>query len=299
MPAALLDALLSATPPTTTTLRAWVDATASARAGGTTTVDRALLGGAHADRLGFAFAAGYSEALRCLVPALDGITALCATEAEGNHPRAIKTRLSPSPTGFTLTGSKKWATVASHASSLLVVASIGERDGRNELKVVRVPASAPGLTLRSSAAPFVPEIEHAEIDLDKVHVPADAVLPGDGYADYLKPFRTVEDLHVHAALIGYLLTVARRVAPPLVEPLLALAASTRALAGADAKAASTHLALAGLIELATRTVADVERAWSTQPDDEWTRWQRDRPLLQVATKARLARRDKARASLAR
>ena len=293
----MLDALLAATPPRVITVRAWLDSTASARTG--TTIERALLGGAHADRLGFAFAAGYSEALRSLVPNLDGITALCATEAEGNQPRAIKTRLLPTANGFTVTGSKKWATVASHASSLLVVASIGEHDGRNQLKVVHVPASAPGVTLRSSAAPFVPEIEHAEIDLVDVHVPASAVLPGDGYADYLKPFRTVEDLHVHAALVGYLLTVSRRLAPALVDPLLALAASTRTLADAGVNAPSTHLALAGLIELATRIVADVERAWSAQPDDEWARWQRDRPLLQVATKARLARRDKARLSLAR
>jgi acyl-CoA dehydrogenase len=297
MPAdTLLDALLAATPPAATTVPAWLAATAHARTS-PRTIDRALLGGAHADRLGFAFAAGYSEALRFLVPSLDGITALCATEAEGNQPRAIKTRLTPTAHGFTLTGSKKWATVASQASSLLVVASVGEHDGRNQLKVVRVPASAPGVTLRSSAAPFIPEIEHAEVDLHDVPIPADAVLPGDGYTDYLKPFRTVEDLHVHAALVGYLLTVSRRVSPALVEPLLALAASTRSLADADVKAPSTHLALAGLIELATRTVADVERAWSTHPDDEWTRWQRDRPLLQVATKARLARRDKARASL--
>jgi acyl-CoA dehydrogenase len=291
----MLDALLAATPPTVTTVRAWFEATSAARAG--STIDRALLGGAHADRLGFAFAAGYSEALRRLVPNLDGITALCATEADGNQPRAIKTRLTPSAGGFTVTGSKKWATVASEASSLLVVASIGEQAGRNRLKVVRVPASAPNLRIRSSAAPFVPEIEHAEIDLDGVEVPADAVLPGDGYDDYLKPFRTVEDLHVHAALIGYLITVSRRIAPPLVEPLLALAGSTRSLADMDVKSASMHLALAGLIELATRVVADVERAWSAQPDEEWQRWQRDRALLQVATKARLARRENARATI--
>ncbi len=299
MPAALLDALLDATPPTVNSVRGWFDATAAAREAGASTVDRALLGGAYADRLGFAFAAGYREALRALVPNLDGITALCATEAEGNQPRAIKTRLTPSATGFTITGRKKWATVASEASALLVVASIGEdaTTGRNRLKVVRVPASAPNLTIRSSAAPFVPEIEHAEIDLDGVEVPHDAVLPGDGYDDYLKPFRTVEDLHVHAALLGYAITVARRVAPPLVEPLLALAASTRALAAADRKAASTHLALAGLIDLATRVVSDLERAWAEHPDDEWQRWQRDRPLLQVATKARIARRDKARTTL--
>jgi alkylation response protein AidB-like acyl-CoA dehydrogenase len=299
----LLDALLAAVPPTAANLRAWFEVTSAARRARAHTIERALVGGALADRLGFAFAAGYSEALRFLVPHLDGITALCATEADGNHPRAIRTRLAPAGVDrYTLTGHKKWATVANEASALLVVASTGDdpATGRNRLRVVRVPTSAPNLRIRSSAAPFVPEIEHAEVELAGVEVSAADLLPGDGYDDYLKPFRTVEDLHVHAALIGYLIGVARRraFAPSLVEALLALAATTRALADADVKAASTHLALAGLIDLSTRLVADLEGAWSLSPtDDEWQRWQRDRPLLHVATKARLARRETARTAL--
>ena len=47
-----------------------------------------------------------------------------------------------------------------------------------------------------------------------VHGEAD-LLPGDGYDIYLKPFRTIEDIHVHAALIGYLVGVARRLEAPL------------------------------------------------------------------------------------
>jgi alkylation response protein AidB-like acyl-CoA dehydrogenase len=227
----VLDALFAATPHPFTTLRAWFEATASVRTG--STIERALLGGAHADRLACAFAAGYSEALRALVPDLEGIAALSATEAEGNHPRAIRTRLEPAADGFRLTGTKKWATGAAQAAALLVVASIGDdpTTGRNRLRLVRVPTSAPNLVIRSSAAPFVPEIEHAEIELAGVEVPADAVLPGDGYDDYVKPFRTVEDLHVHAALVGYLLTLARvrTFAPSLVEELADLACPTRDL----------------------------------------------------------------------
>ena len=293
----MLDELLAATPHPFTTLRAWFDATAAVRRG--TTVERAVLGGAHADRLACAFAAGYSEALRALVPSLEGIAALCATEADGNHPRAIKTRLERVGDHYRVTGTKKWATGAADAAALLVVASIGEDAGKNRLRVVRVPTSAAGLTLRSSAAPFVPEIEHAEVELAGVEVEASAILPGDGYDDYLKPFRTVEDLHVHAALIGYLLTVARVRAwsPALVEALAALACAARALADADVKSPATHLALAGMMEQTTRLVADVEREWSASDDPEWRRWQRDRPLLQVASKARSARRDNARASL--
>ena len=234
----LLDPAL--VPPTVHTLRAWWDATAGERARWGTTIERALVGGVCADRLGFAFAGGYAEALRALVPGSAGeITALCATEEGGNHPRAIRTALTAAGPGlFTLTGKKKWATVASEASALLVVATVGAGDdGKNRLRVVRVPTTAQGVTLRSSSAPFVPEIPHAEVELDNVVITAADVLPGDGYDDYLKPFRTIEDLHVHGALLGYLIGVASRRSMPrdLVEPLVTLAIATCALAEADAK----------------------------------------------------------------
>ena len=256
-----------------------------------TPVDRALVGGASADRLGFAFASGYTEALRALVPALTGVAALCATEDGGAHPRAIRTTLA----GGELTGRKKWATGANAASTLLVVASVGLDDaGKNRLRVVRIAANAPGVRIHATSAPFVPEIQHAEIELDHVRVADDDVLPGDGYADYLKPFRTVEDAHVHAALAGYLIGVARRRGwREQVERLLAVALAARAVALAAPKLATTHLALAGVLELAARQVADLEAAWAAVPDDEWQRWQRDRPLLRVAANARAARRERA------
>ena len=298
MPAmdALLRSLLVPEVASGDSLRAWWDASAAARGAWPLTIERALVGGARADRLGFAFASGYGEALRALVPGLSGITALCATEEGGNHPRAIKTALVETGPGmYELTGRKTWATIASEASALLVVASAGERDGKNRLRVVRVAANAPGVTLRSTSAPFVPEIPHAEVALERVAIGEADVLPGDGYDDYLKPFRTVEDLHVHAALAGYAIGVARRrgFAEELVESLLALAVTTHALAAAKAKAATTHLALAGLFTQLTAAIAELERVWSAAPDEEWTRWQRDRALLKVAGSARKARRERA------
>ncbi len=273
-------------PPAVDTLAAWWDVTRGAREAFATPVDRALIGGVLADRVGFAFAAGYSAALQALVPGMTGIAALCATEAGGNHPRAIQTTLANGE----LTGKKVWATVASLASSLLVVASTGSVDGKNRLRVVRVAAGAPGVTIRATAAPFVPEIPHAEVELDRVRVADADILPGDGYDDYLKPFRTVEDAHVHAALLGYLIGVARRHDQrEVVERLLAVVLATRAAALADPKSVATHVALAGVIALAADEAARVE--WPAGPERD--RWQRDRGLFQVAGKARAARRERA------
>src|SRR5437588_11886352 len=87
------------------------------------TVDRAAAGGFVADRIGYAFLAGYRAALARLDPTLSRAS-LCATEEGGAHPRAIKTRLAPQRDGaFVLDGEKTFATLASAAETLLVVAS--------------------------------------------------------------------------------------------------------------------------------------------------------------------------------
>ncbi|HVV84162.1 MAG TPA: acyl-CoA dehydrogenase family protein [Kofleriaceae bacterium] len=302
----LLAALLAAPAPLALEeLASWWAATADLRAA-PTTIDRALLGGAAADRLGFAFAAGYTEALQALVPEARGrLTSLCATEEGGAHPRAIRTALvADGAGGYRLTGRKHWSTAASSAAELLVIASTGhDETGRNRLRAVRVAADARGVRLTATSAAFVPEIPHAEVMLDDVRIAEADVLPGDGYADYLKPFRTLEDVHVHAALLGYLVGVARRhrLDASLLERALALIAATRdvglrATAG-HALAPSTHLALAGLLELVTAFVVDVEGAWASLGGAEHARWLRDRPLLRVASAARTARRDAARAAL--
>ncbi|MGE5182619.1 MAG: acyl-CoA dehydrogenase family protein [Acidobacteriota bacterium] len=255
-------------------------------------IDRALQAGAAADRLGVAFAAGYREALRALVPELEGVAALCITEDKGNHPRAIETTLvEVAPGAYELTGKKKWATGGPLAQTLLVAAKAGEEAGRPRLRLVRVRAGAPGVTTVAMAQPFVPEIPHAEVHLARVAVAEADLLPGDAYTTYIKPFRTVEDIHVHAALLGYLIAVAARHALPrsLLERLLALAHATRALAARDRASPELHVVLAGTLALVPPVLAELESAWSALGGDEHARWQRDRVLLQVAATARAAR----------
>lgn len=248
-----------------------------------TPVVRAVIGGARADRAGHAFAIGYTAALE----ALTGETraAFCVTEDGGNHPRAIATRL----VDGRVTGTKRWATLADRAAHLLVVARDGtDEAGRPRLRVVRVVRDAPGVTLDSSAAAFVPEIAHARVTLDGA---AGEVLPGDGYADYVKPFRTVEDIHVHAALVGYWFGAARQrgFARGLLERLAMTAAALVALGAEDARSPATHVALGGALAAGAALVAELEAAWTSAPDEEWERWQRDRAILRVAGTPRAER----------
>jgi hypothetical protein len=260
------------------------------------TMDRAILGGFIADRVAFAFAAGYEAALRALVPSLppEALAALCATESGGAHPRAIETSLLPDAGGgLRLEGHKLFVTLATECQVLLVVATTGkDAAGRNRLVLVRVPADAPGVTLtRMPDTPFVPEVPHAELRLHSVRVAAADVLEGDGYARYVKPFRTVEDLHVHGAVLGYVLGIANRFGwpQPVREQLLFLIAGLRGLAELPPDEAGLHVALGGAIAQARRLLDECHPHWATVAPGIRAHWERDAQLLHVAERARSQR----------
>lgn len=261
-------------------------------------VDRAIVGATRVDRLGFAFAGGYAAALRAMVPDLPEATlaSFAATEDGGVHPRAIRTTLAREGDRWRLTGRKSWVTLGPAGGIALVVARLDGDGDRPALRVVRVDADAPGVTITPLPhLPFVPEIPHASLALDGVEVADADVLPGDGYDRYLKPFRTIEDVHVHAALLAWLLAVGARAGWPRAvrERGLAALVSARALASLDPTSPVTHVALGGVIAEARAIVAELEPRWDDVDPELRARWTRDRPLLDVAGKARAKRLERA------
>jgi len=265
-----------------------------------TTIDQAIAGGFHADRTGWAFASGYQAALRALFPGLpeDSICALCVTEVDGNTPRAIRSTLQRAEGGWRLDGAKRWTTLGPEGALFLVAARNAEVAGeRPALRVARVDSNAGGVHIDTMPpTKFVPEVPHARLRFEDVRLGDDALLPGDGYDAYVKPFRTVEDMHVHAAVIAYLLREALHRSWPKawIERAAALLHSMRALASEDAASPATHIALAGALHTgdALRTEADAH--WQDGPADEaCARWQRDRELLKVASTARAKRTERA------
>ncbi|MEZ4364421.1 MAG: hypothetical protein R3B48_29870 [Kofleriaceae bacterium] len=256
----------------------------------TAPIERAIVAGFAADRPAWAFASGYQEALARLVPALAGTRgAMCATEDQGAHPSTIKTALA----GGRVTGDKRFVTLAGEVEQLLVVASLGEdAAGRNRLTVVRLPATRAGITFGAMGpSPFVPELPMGTLRLAQVQVEDGEQLPGDGYDTFLKPFRTVEDLHVHAALLGWIFQVGRRAAWPrdLLERLLAELSCLAALAPGDPSEPAVHLALGGVLTHSHRLLADLEPHWAAADAASRERWLRDRVVLSVAGKARAQR----------
>ena len=55
----------------------------------------------------------------------------------------------------------------------------------------------------------MPELPTARMQLDGVQLKVDALLPGDGWQAYAKPFSILEELYVSAALLAYLLREGR------------------------------------------------------------------------------------------
>jgi acyl-CoA dehydrogenase len=199
--AAALDHCLSAptTVPPLDSVDQWWPGWAALAAQPSSPMALALLGGFAADRVGWAFAAGYQSALRTLVPSLpvQALAAFCVTEEGGNRPRDIRTLITPGAGGgFHVSGSKRWTTLGPQGTLLLVTGRLAgaATDERPALKVALVRADQPGVTVvPMPETAFVPEVPHARIQLQDVAIEASSLLPGDGYDTYVKPFRTLED----------------------------------------------------------------------------------------------------------
>jgi hypothetical protein len=258
----------------------------------------ALRGGYAADRVGWAFAAGYQSALRALVPSLpvQALAAFCVTEEGGNRPRDIRTLITPGAGGgFEVSGAKRWTTLGPQGTLLLVTGRLAgaATDERPALKVALVRADQPGVTVvPMPETAFVPDVPHARIQLQDVAIDATSLLPGDGYAAYVKPFRTLEDIHVTAAVLAYLLREARARGWPadLRERLAATLATLARVASSDHSDPATHVVLAGALHWAAALYREAGALWAATPDDPASRrWLRDAPLFGVAAGARQQR----------
>lgn len=257
------------------------------------------------DRLGLAFAAGYSAALETLVPGVALPCALCVTEVDGAHPRAIQTALTAAEggSGYTLNGSKSFVTFGDRARTLVIAARVGQQpDGRPELAVVRIPSDREGVLVQElPPIPFVPEVPHARVEFQNVVVDASERLSGDGYLRYVKPFRTVEDIHVYGSALAYLLGLAKRTKAPsdLLTELRAAIATLDGLREGPPLDPNIHVALHAVIQDAARLLStdSFSSVWDAAPEEERLRWERDRKLLQVANSAREARFQKAATQL--
>ncbi|WP_337058138.1 acyl-CoA dehydrogenase family protein [Pseudomonas sp. USHLN015] len=264
------------------------------RLGEASPFELAVLGGRLAATPGLAFLAGYQGALRLLWPsAPQSLGALCVTESRSTRPAEMQTRV----TGLSLSGRKDFVTAADAADWLLVAAREDAEGQPPRLALVVVRNGAPGVRIETlPSLPLMPDIPHARLHLDAAHCER---LAGDGWDAYVKPFRSIEDLHVLAAIGGWLFGIGRDSGWPeaLQLRLLGLLGSAAEVSRLCATSPVMHLMLAGLFAQFDGLRPELEAALAEGPQEWASLWQRDQGLLAIASGPRAKRLEKARAGL--
>ncbi|MGE6688656.1 acyl-CoA dehydrogenase [Stutzerimonas stutzeri] len=264
-------------------------------AGSTGSFSQAVYGGRLATTPGLAFLAGYQAALRALWPdAPPGLGALCTTERRKLRPADMTSRCENGQ----LTGSKDFVTAGDAAQWLLVSAREEGAGESPRLGLFVVEPSGAGVSLVAGPdLPIVPDIAHGRLSLEQA---AGKRLPGDGWSEYVKPFRTHEDLHVLAALTAWLYGIAlpEQWPRPLALRLLGVLAAAAEVARQPANEPATHLLLAALLEQFAALQPEVDRALMDSQGSWNAMWKRDRAVLGIARDAQARRLEQAITALA-
>ncbi len=169
-----------------------------------TPIDRAIFGGFTCQQFSFAFMAGYQAALEKMFPTIapNELKALCVSEAKGGNPKVIQTTLM----NHHITGLKTYVTAGSDTAHFLVLCKTTESvKGKPLLKIVHIPQSSENIAITDFELPFMKDVKHGKLALDNTKITANQILAGDGYTQYTKPFRTLEDVCVGAAYQAMLL----------------------------------------------------------------------------------------------
>ncbi|MDH0649453.1 acyl-CoA dehydrogenase [Pseudomonas sp. GD03858] len=260
------------------------------RLGAGTPFELAVLGGRAMATPGLAFLLGYQAALRVLWPSAPAsLGALCATERRSVRPADMHTRLD----GLRLTGSKDFVTAGLEAEWLLVAARDEAGGEPPRLRLAVVYPGETGVSLEAlPTLPLMPEVGHGRLSLKDA---ACELLAGDGWDAYVKPFRSLEDLYVLAALVAWLHGVAQECAWPqaLRLRLVALLAGCAEGSRQCPDSVACHLLLGGLFAELQDLRGEIDQALATGPIHWAQLWQRDQGVLALASAAREKRLAKA------
>jgi hypothetical protein len=248
-----------------------------------------------ADRLAWAFFSGYQAAIRsAFAGALPAATvaAFCVQEP-GRKISEITTTLEEHAGGLLLQGHKGWLLADPQAFVLFVLARrAGRSKGPGSLAVVSAPFDSNGIH-RGAVRPqaMVPELAHAEVSFDAVSLPASRILPGDGYADYAKPFRVREDICVTGCALACLYAEGRagEWPTPWTQRCVAAIAGLESCSGMDPNDARTHILTAGTLSFAGAVIRESEQHWRDDQVAARDRWQRDCSILDLGKEARRQR----------
>jgi hypothetical protein len=281
----------------------WFEMFKQATAHYSNSIDRALLAGRLSSNVGFAFAGAYQSAIESLFKLEEPLLAsVCITESEGNHPRAIKARLYSEGGVLRLSGEKSFVSGAKDAGMLFVACrderkSEGlDKDGRPIIKLLALRADRAGINIQEMPSlGFLPELSHGKVVFQGLELEESDILPGDGYIDYVKAFRSYEDLHVCAAIAAYRLgeAITQGWGKELVAQHISLILALRAVNDMSLDSAVAHVSLAACRNQLDELITSSNSLFQQTDDQAYERWQRDSRILQLARKAHEQRTQKA------
>ncbi len=258
----------------------------------------AIAAALQADRMAWAFFSGYQGALAAAFPDHRGsttpkIASLGANES-GRRLTEIDTMVHGVDGLLRLIGRKSWVLAGIDDLDLYVLArmSNGPAKGPGSLRVVRVPRSAMGVEMgdpRPQAV--VPELEHCQVVFNNVLIDRAQLIAGDGYADYVKPFRLREDVHVTGCTLAYLLAQGHVANWPTRwrQRCVAVIVTLGECAVLSPTDPNTELFTAGALAIAGEVIAQSDALWSQYGSIALDRWYRDKPILGLGKEARRQR----------
>ncbi|MEY1660903.1 acyl-CoA dehydrogenase family protein [Isoalcanivorax beigongshangi] len=249
----------------------------------------AVLGGLAADRVAWAFFAGYQAAVQALVPGLPAGIARAFAATEGGKTRAeeLATEAIPSADGWRLSGAKSWVLLGADCDELLVLARAA-----GQAVLLQVPANTAGLEFGDTKPlAFIPELPHSAVRLHQLALPTTAKLVVPGSRPAALRFRTLEDILVTTASLAYLWRQACTHQWPddIGAQLFALLLGLRGLLAAEDDVA-TRFTLDGLLCQGRALQQQVAALWPPEHSEEAARWHRDRPLALLGERVHASRR---------
>ena len=303
-PSDLLDQLFASTVPDRGgDLRAFLKASSIDAPSSPSAFERLVWVALRADRRLMAGAAGHQAAIRRLFPRTPNtaITAFCVSEEHGPQPSKILSALTRAKDGLVLNGTKRWGSMSPLADVLYIAASVGQRDGRNQLRMVSVPTDSAGLSLdTSNYGDYEGHMPIADIKLDNVAVAPDSVIEADAYEAFIKPFRLVEDVYNTAATQIGLFRLGRTYdwPQPVLEDLLGLILQAQTISQTMMALPADVLLMSAYFRASGQLWDQLDACWALVPEVEREGWSPQVTTLGVAARARETRRQNAWAELA-
>jgi len=240
------------------------------------------------------FACAYRCAMQILIPELrtNQWAAMCVTEEAGNHPKHIQTYLK----GGEIYGSKSFVTMGDLAKQLIVLVKQGEKNDRPDLKAVLVDSEQDGVQIQSfGPLNMLSDVPHSKVDFERANA---TVLAGDGYQDYSKVFRTIENVCVLLASSAFIFSLSKRNDLPLSIAQQSLSLVGQLYAMSLYESPWLHVYLDKVYQDFDELILSFESHFDEFDNDFVEAWHKDKKLFKLAQSARRIRFDKAKTELA-